>query len=138
MVKDARFVSISKLWCLQKICKQVFYRNVLTLHHHSETKNVNSFIFIDLLVNRRMNFITLTNLEMNLDNSFHSKRFLTTLIGDFSAKSKEWSKGDRSTMEWSQIKFLNFQFRRCKIKKQKMRRKLFFFFCTQDSAITTT
>ena len=73
-----------------------------------------------------MNFITLTNLEMNLDNSFHSKRFLTTVIGDSSAKSKEWSKGDRSTMEWSQIKFINFQFRRCKIMKQQMRGKLFF------------
>ena len=90
------------------------------MHHHSETKNVNSFNFIDLLVNRRMNFITLTNLEMNLDNSFHSKRFLTTVIGDSSAKSKEWSKGDRSTTEWSQIKFLNSQFRPCKIMKQQM------------------
>ena len=73
-----------------------------------------------------MNFITLKNLEMNLDNFFHSKRFLTTVIGDSSAKSKEWSKGDRSTTEWSQIKFLNSQFRPCKIMKQQMRGKLFF------------
>ena len=49
-------------------------------------------------------------MEMNLDNSFHSKPFRTIAIGDSSATSKKWSKGDRSAMEWSQIKFLTARF----------------------------
>ena len=52
----------------------------------------------------------LTNMEMNLDYSFNSNPFLTTVIGDFSAKSNNWSEGDRSTIEVSKIDFLTSQF----------------------------
>ena len=52
----------------------------------------------------------LTNLEMNLDDSFNSNSFLTTGIGDFNAKSNKWSKGDRSTIEGSKIDFLTSKF----------------------------
>ena len=52
----------------------------------------------------------LTNLEMNLGGSFNSNPFLTTAIGDFNAKSKNWSEGDRSTIEGSKIEFLTSQF----------------------------
>ena len=52
----------------------------------------------------------LTNLEMNLDDSFNSNPFLTTVIGDFNAKSNKWSEGDRSTIKGSQIDFLTSQF----------------------------
>ena len=52
----------------------------------------------------------LTNLKMNLDYSFNSNRFLTTVIGNFNAKSKNWSEGDRSTIEESKIEFLTSQF----------------------------
>ena len=52
----------------------------------------------------------LTNLEMNLDDLFHSNAFLTTVIGDCNAKSNKWSEGDRSTIEVSKIDFLTFQF----------------------------
>ena len=36
--------------------------------------------------------------------------FLTTVIGDFNAKSKNWSEGDRSTIEGNKIFFLTSQF----------------------------
>ena len=49
----------------------------------------------------------LRNLEMNLDDSFNSNPFLTTVIGDFNAKSKNWSEGDRSIIEGSKIEFLS-------------------------------
>ena len=52
----------------------------------------------------------LRNLEMNLDDSFNSNPFLTIAIGDFNAKSKNWSEGDRSTIEGSKIEFLTSQF----------------------------
>ena len=52
----------------------------------------------------------LTNLEMNLDDSFNSNPFLTTVISDFNAKSNNWSEGDRSTTEGSKIDFLTSQF----------------------------
>ena len=52
----------------------------------------------------------LTNLEMNLDDSFNSNPFLATVISDFIAKSKNWSEGDRSTIEGSKIEFLISQF----------------------------
>ena len=52
----------------------------------------------------------LRNLGMNLDDSFNSNPFLTTVIGDFNAKSKNWSEGDRSTIEGSKIEFLTSQF----------------------------
>ena len=51
-----------------------------------------------------------TNLDMNLNNSFNSNPFLTTAIDDFSAKSKKWSDGDRSTIEGSKVDFLTSQF----------------------------
>ena len=47
---------------------------------------------------------------MNLDDSFNSNPFLTTVIGDFNAKSKNWSEGDRSTIEGSKTEFLTSQF----------------------------
>ena len=52
----------------------------------------------------------LTNLQMNLDDSFSSNSFLATVIGDFNAKSNKWSEGDRSTIEGSKIDFLTSQF----------------------------
>ena len=52
----------------------------------------------------------LTNLEMNLDDSFNSNPFLTTVIGDINAKSNKWSEGDRSTIKGSKIHFLTSQF----------------------------
>ena len=52
----------------------------------------------------------LTNLEMNLDDSFNSNPFLITVIDDFSGKSNNWSRGDRSTIEGSKIDFLTSQF----------------------------
>ena len=52
----------------------------------------------------------LTNLEISLDDSFNSNPFLTTVTGDFNAKSKKWSEGDRLTIEWSKIGFLTSQF----------------------------
>ena len=47
---------------------------------------------------------------MNLNDSFNSNPFLTTVIGDFNAKSNKWSEGDRSTIEGSKIDFLTSQF----------------------------
>ena len=47
---------------------------------------------------------------MNLDDSFNSNSFLTTVIGDFNAKSNKWSEGDRSTIEGSKIDFFTSQF----------------------------
>ena len=64
----------------------------------------------------------LTNLEMNLDDSFNSNPFLTTVIGDFNAKSNKWSKGDRSTIEGRKIGFLTSQ------KVTKFSYLLFFYF----------
>ena len=52
----------------------------------------------------------LTNFEMNLNNSFNSNPFLTTVIGDFNAKSNKWSECDRSTIEGRKIHFLTSQF----------------------------
>ena len=52
----------------------------------------------------------LTKLDMNLDDFFNSNLFLTTVIGDFNAKSNKWSEGDRSTIKGSKIDFLNSQF----------------------------
>ena len=52
----------------------------------------------------------LTNLEINLEDSFNSNPFLTTVIGDFHAKSKNWSEGDRSTIKGSKIEFLTSPF----------------------------
>ena len=52
----------------------------------------------------------LTNLEVNLDDSFNSNPFLITAIGDFNAKSKNWPEGDRSAIEGSKIEFLISQF----------------------------
>ena len=52
----------------------------------------------------------LKNLERNLDDSFNSNPFLTTVIGGFNAKSKNWSEGDRSTIKGSKIDFLTSQF----------------------------
>ena len=52
----------------------------------------------------------LANLEMNLDEPFSSNLFLTTVSGEFNAKSNKWSEGDRSTIEGSKIDFLTFQF----------------------------
>ena len=60
----------------------------------------------------------LTNLEMNLDDSFNSNPFLTFVIGDFNAKSKNWSEGDRSTIEGSKIEFLTSQFGLSQIMKE--------------------
>ena len=47
---------------------------------------------------------------MNLDGSFNSHPFLTTVIGDLNAKSNKWSEGDRSTIEGNKIDFLTSQF----------------------------
>ena len=47
---------------------------------------------------------------MNLDDSFNSNSFLTTVIGDFNAKSSKWSEGDRSTIEGNTVDFLTSQF----------------------------
>ena len=47
---------------------------------------------------------------MNLDDSFNSSPFLTTVISEFNAKSNTWSEGDRSTIEGSKIDFLTSQF----------------------------
>ena len=47
---------------------------------------------------------------MNLDDSFNSNPFLTTVISDFNAKSNKWSEGDISTIEESKIDFLTSQF----------------------------
>ena len=52
----------------------------------------------------------LTNLERNLDDSFNSNPFRTTVIDDFNAKSSKWSEGDRSNIEGSKIDFLTSQF----------------------------
>ena len=46
------------------------------------------------------------NLEMNVNDSFNSNHFLTTVIGDFNVKSKKRSEGDRSTIEGSKSDFL--------------------------------
>ena len=45
-------------------------------------------------------------MEMNLDHSFNSNPFLTTVIGDSNAKSNKWSEDDRSTNEGSKIDFV--------------------------------
>ena len=60
----------------------------------------------------------LTNLEMNLDDSFNSNPFLTTFIGDFNAKSNKWSEGDRSTIERSKIDLITSQFALSQIIKE--------------------
>ena len=60
----------------------------------------------------------LTNLEMKLDDSFNSNLFLTTVIGDFNAISKNWSESDRSAIEGSKIEFLTSQFGLCQIIKE--------------------
>ena len=55
---------------------------------------------------------------MNLHDSFNSNCFQTTAIGDFNAKSKKWSEGDRSTIEGSKIDFLTSQFALSQIIKE--------------------
>ena len=60
MGKEAESVSITKLCCLQKFYQHTFFKNVLILKYLSETKQADSFIFIDLQVNLRMNFMTLS------------------------------------------------------------------------------
>ena len=47
---------------------------------------------------------------MNLDDSFNSNPFLTTVIGNFNAKSNKWSEGDRATIKGSKTDFLISQF----------------------------
>ena len=47
---------------------------------------------------------------MNLDDSFNSNSFLTTVIGDFNAKSSKWSEGDKSNIKGSKIDLLPSQF----------------------------
>ena len=50
----------------------------------------------------------LTNLEMNLDDSFNNNPFLTSVIGNFNAN--KWSEGDRLTIKGNKIDFLTSQF----------------------------
>ena len=60
----------------------------------------------------------LTKVDMNLDDFFNSNLFLTTVIGDFNAKSNKRSEGDRSTIKGSKIDFLNSQFQVSQIIKE--------------------
>ena len=55
---------------------------------------------------------------MNLDHSFNSNPFLTTVIGDSNAKSNEWSEDDRSANEGSKIDFVTSKFRLSQIIKE--------------------
>ena len=54
--------------------------------------------------------VFLTKVEMNLDHSFNSNPFVTTVIGDSNAKSNKWSEDDRSTNEGSKTNFLTSKF----------------------------
>ena len=58
-----------------------------------------------------MNFKNfLTNLGMNLNDSFKRNPFLTTVIGDVNAKSNKWSDGNKPTIQASKVDFLTPQF----------------------------
>ena len=56
----------------------------------------------------------LTKLDMNLDDFFNSNLFLTTVIGDFNAKSNKWSEGDRSLSKEVKLIFLILSFKSLK------------------------
>ena len=55
---------------------------------------------------------------MNLDDSFNSNHFLTTVIGDFNVRSNKWSEGDRSTIDGSKFDFLTSHFSLSQIIKE--------------------
>ena len=46
-----------------------------------------------------------SNPELNRDSLFNCNPFLTIMIGDFNAKSKQWCKIDKSNFEGSQLNF---------------------------------
>ena len=103
----------------------IFYKTMLPLKVLSTNFLQESINFEVSIVNKIYQFIHLyrtpsqsqyefhdflTNLEMNLDDSFNSNPFLITVIDDFSGKSNNWSGGVRSTIEGSKIDFLTSQF----------------------------
>ena len=50
------------------------------------------------------------NLKLSLDALLCGNPFLTVMIGDFNAKSKEWCSIDISSFEGSELDFLTSQF----------------------------
>ena len=65
---------------------------------------VTLFICIDSLTNEFQIFRS--NLELNLDSLSCCHLFLTVLIGDFNAKSKQWCEIDTTRFEGSQLQLL--------------------------------
>ena len=51
-----------------------------------------------------------SSLKLNLDALFCGNPFLTAVIGDFNAKSKDWCSIDINSFEGSELDFLTFQF----------------------------
>ena len=51
-----------------------------------------------------------SNLELNLDSSSSCNPFLTILIGEFNAKSKQWCEVDKTCFEGSQFQLLTSKF----------------------------
>ena len=51
-----------------------------------------------------------SNLELNLDSLSSYNLFLTVLIGDFNAKSKQWREIDKTSFESSQLQLLTSKF----------------------------
>ena len=50
------------------------------------------------------------NLELNLDSLSICNPFLTILIGNFNAKSKQWCKKNKTGLEGSQLQLLTSKF----------------------------
>ena len=69
-----------------KVLSKTFFRNALILKYLSETKTVNIHLYRTPSQSQDEFHDFLTNLEMNLDDSFNSNPFLTTAIGDFNDK----------------------------------------------------
>ena len=72
------------------------------------TKFVASFISIDFPAKHKMNFRRLN--QSNLDALLYGNPFLTVIIGDFIAKSKDWCSIDITSFEGSELDFLTSQF----------------------------
>ena len=51
-----------------------------------------------------------SNLKLNLDALLCGNPFVTVMIGDFNAKSKDWCSSDITSIEGSELDFLTSQF----------------------------
>ena len=74
--------------------------NALILRSTVLTKFGASFFCIDALAKHKMNF-KYSDLELNLDSLFSCNLFLTIMIIDFNAKSRQWWEIDKNSFRGS-------------------------------------